>query len=70
MMHVCLYYACTFFTLIELMTVPVSHSGLLDISVNAGAALVKNQELLDRLTKVHFQQELEALRIRCQQIVE
>lgn len=53
-----------------MMTVPVSHSGMLDISVNAGVALVKNQELLDRLTKVHFQQELDALRIRCQQIVE
>lgn len=52
------------------MTVPVSHSGMLDISVNAGVALVKNQELLDRLTNVHFQQELDALRVRCQQIVE
>ncbi|CAL8149345.1 unnamed protein product [Orchesella dallaii] len=54
----------------RLMTVPVSHSGILDISINASSALVKDQESLDRLTQIHFPQELNALRKRCQILFE
>ncbi|ODN04839.1 hypothetical protein Ocin01_01837 [Orchesella cincta] len=54
----------------RMMTVPVSHSGILDISINASTALVKDQASLDRLTQTYFLQELEALRQRCQVLFE
>ncbi|ODN03602.1 hypothetical protein Ocin01_03093 [Orchesella cincta] len=58
--------ACPDVVPVALYGVTTSHSGQIDLSIDAlQSVVVKNQAELDRLTQVYFTQELEAIADRC-----
>jgi len=44
-----------------LFVIPVSHSGKIDLSINASTEVIKDQEELDRFTQVYFSEEIRKL---------